>query len=160
MIGSQDARFYITPTPRGYSCDHAEAAIDLAESYGLTLDEWQAKVVRAWFEDDDHGQMVRWHVGHLSSSSERQNGALEAVELYLMSSLAEVLHTSHLLPSARKAFKRLMSFFGNKVDDPNARFPELNAMVVEIRKTNGQEAIVLNNGHDRTGRPYRWRRPR
>jgi phage terminase large subunit GpA-like protein len=39
-----------------------------------------------------------------------------------------------------------LQFFGQKVNDPNARFPELNAMVVEIRKTNGQEAIVLNNG--------------
>ncbi|MHA7210800.1 hypothetical protein [Arthrobacter sp. MDT1-65] len=56
------------------------------------------------------------------------------------------LHTSHLLPSARKAFKRLQHFFGNKVDDPQAKFPELNALVKEIRKTNGQEMIELHNG--------------
>lgn len=147
MIGSQDARFYISPTPRGYSCDHAEAAIDLAQSYGLTLDEWQAKVVRAWLRTTTTG---KWCAGTWGISVPRQNGkngALEAVELYLMVVLGlKILHTSHLLPSARKAFKRLMSFFGQKVDDQNARFPELNAMVVEIRKTNGQEAIVLNNG--------------
>ncbi|MFS0718855.1 hypothetical protein ABC337_04980 [Arthrobacter sp. 1P04PC] len=147
MIGSQDARFFIAPSPRGYSCDHAEAAIDLAQSYGLTLDEWQANVVRAWLRTTTTG---KWCAGTWGISVPRQNGkngALEAVELYLMVVLGlKILHTSHLLPSARKAFKRLMSFFGQKVDDPNARFPELNAMVVEIRKTNGQEAIVLNNG--------------
>jgi hypothetical protein len=147
LQGSQDARFFIAPTPRGYSCDHAEAAIDLAGSYGLTLDEWQAMVVRAWLRTTMTG---KWCAGTWGISVPRQNGkngALEAVELYMMVVLGlKILHTSHLLPSARKAFKRLMSFFGQKVDDPNARFPELNAMVVEIRKTNGQEAIVLNNG--------------
>lgn len=147
MIGSQDARFYIAPTPRGYSCDHAEAAIDLAAGYGLVLDEWQAKVVRAWLRTTTTG---KWCAGTWGVSVPRQNGkngGLEAVELYMLVHLGlKILHTSHLLTSARKAFKRLLQFFGQKTDDPSARFPELNAMVVEIRKTNGQEAIVLNNG--------------
>ncbi|UKA59170.1 hypothetical protein [Arthrobacter sp. FW306-2-2C-D06B] len=147
MKGSQDARFYIAPTPRGYSCDHAEAAIDLAAGYGLILDEWQAQVVRAWLRTTTTG---RWCAGTWGVSVPRQNGkngSLEAVELYLLVQLGlKVLHTSHLLTSARKAFKRLLHFFGQKVNDPNARFPELNAMVIEIRKTNGQEAIVLDNG--------------
>ena len=30
--------------------------------------------------------------------------------------------------------------------DPAAKFPELNALVKEVRRTNGQEAIVLKNG--------------
>lgn len=47
----------------------------------------------------------------------------------------KILHTSHL-SSARKAFKRLMHFFGTKVND----------LVKEIRKTNGQEAIELHTG--------------
>lgn len=147
MKGSQDARFYIAPTPRGYSCDHAEAAIDLAAGYGLILDEWQAQVVRAWLRTTTTG---RWCAGTWGVSVPRQNGkngSLEAVELYMLVQLGlKILHTSHLLTSARKAFKRLLHFFGQKVNDPNARFPELNAMVIEIRKTNGQEAIVLDNG--------------
>ncbi|SEI44918.1 hypothetical protein SAMN04487917_101351 [Arthrobacter sp. yr096] len=147
MKGSQDARFYIAPKPRGYSCDHAEAAIDLAAGYGLVLDEWQQKVVRAWLRTTTTG---KWCSGTWGVSVPRQNGkngSLEAVELYMLVELGlKILHTSHLLTSARKAFKRLLQFFGQKVNDPNARFPELNAMVVEIRKTNGQEAIVLDNG--------------
>jgi phage terminase large subunit-like protein len=43
--------------------------------------------------------------------------------------------------TARKAFLRLKSFFENE-----RKYPELAALAVEIRKTNGQEAIVLENG--------------
>lgn len=104
-------------------------------------------VVRAWLRTTMTG---RWCAGTWGISVPRQNGkngGLEAVELYMLVQLGlKILHTSHLLSSARKAFKRLLQFFGQKVGDPNARFPELNAMVVEIRKTNGQEAIVLSNG--------------
>ena len=45
-----------------------------------------------------------------------------------------------------KAFKRLKSFFGNKRNDPEAKYPELNALVESISNTNGQEAILLKNG--------------
>lgn len=147
MKGSQTPRILIAPTPRGYSCDHAEAAIDLAGAYGLTLDEWQANAVRAWMRTTTSG---RWCAGTWGLSVPRQNGkngSLEAVELYMLVVLnLKILHTSHLLGSARKAFKRLMHFFGTKVNDPHAKFPELNALVKEIRKTNGQEAIELHSG--------------
>ena len=147
LVGEQQARYLITPKCTGVSLVHAEACIDLASAYGLNLDEWQKNVVRAWFRITPEG---RWAASTWGLSVARQNGkngSLEAVELYLMVVLGfKILHTSHLLTSARKAFKRLMHFFGRKVNDPNAKFPELNAMVVEIRKTNGQEAIELSNG--------------
>lgn len=147
LLGDQNARYQIVPKCLGASMVHAEACIDLAASYGLVLDEWQQNVVRAWLRISPDG---RWCASTWGLSVARQNGkngALEAVELYLMVVLGfKILHTSHLLTSARKAFKRLMSFFGRKVNDPNAAYPELNAMVVEIRKTNGQEAIELANG--------------
>ena len=56
------------------------------------------------------------------------------------------LHTAHEVKTTRKAFKRLKHFFGEIVNDPNAKFPELNALVTEIRSTNGQEAIYLSTG--------------
>lgn len=43
--------------------------------------------------------------------------------------------------TARKAFARLLWFFDNE-----KKYPELHGLVQEIRKTNGQEAIVLTNG--------------
>lgn len=147
FVGNQNARYQIAPKCKNVNMVHAEACIKLAAAYGLVLDEWQENAVRIWFRMTPEG---RWCASTWGLSVARQNGkngALEAVELYLMVMLGfKILHTSHLLTSARKAFKRLMSFFGRKVNDPNAPFPELNAMVVEIRKTNGQEAIELSNG--------------
>lgn len=71
-----------------------------------------------------------------------KNGVLEIRELFGMVVLGEkFLHTAHEVKTARKAFKRIASFFENE-----RRSPELAAMVVEIRKTNGQEAILLDNG--------------
>lgn len=146
LIGSQVARFNTAPSPRGYSMHHAENALELLEGYNYKADEWQAEVVRAWLRTDDSG----WVSSTWGLSVPRQNGkngALEIVEVYLMVALnLKILHTSHLLSSARKAFKRLMHFFGTKVNDPYAKFPELNALVKEIRKTNGQEAIELHKG--------------
>ncbi|MBM4517707.1 hypothetical protein GS432_21680 [Rhodococcus hoagii] len=72
---------------------------------------------------------------------------LEVRELFGMVGLGErILHTAHEVKTARKAFKRLQHFFGSEKNDPDAKFPELNALVEEIRSTNGQEAIVLKNG--------------
>lgn len=146
LRGSQEARYNTAPSPKGYSSHHADNALAFAEGYGFVADPWQATVVRSWLRSKG----AFWCASTWGVSVPRQNGkngALEIVELYLMVALdMKILHTSHLLGSARKAFKRLLLFFGNKVDDPNARFPELNALVKEIRKTNGQEAIELHGG--------------
>lgn len=80
----------------------------------------------------------------------RQNGKnalIEIVELFKMVELGRrVLHTAHEVKTARKAFARLKFFFGDRVNDPAAQYPELNNLVREVRNTNGQEAIVLSNG--------------
>lgn len=147
VLGLQEPRFNTAPCPKGYSLAHAERCIKFAAGYGLVLDPWQQTDVRSWLRESKSGL---WCASTWATSVPRQNGkngGLEAVELYLMVALnLKILHTSHLLSSARKAFKRLMYFFGRKVNDPDAKFPELNALVVEIRKTNGQEAIELKGG--------------
>ncbi|ATL70771.1 hypothetical protein [Nocardia terpenica] len=75
----------------------------------------------------------------------RQNGKnalIEMTELYYTVELSlRILHTAHEVKTARKAFLRVASFFENP-----KKYPELADMVQEIRRTNGQEAIVLNNG--------------
>lgn len=71
-----------------------------------------------------------------------KNGVIEVRELYGMVALGEkFLHTAHEVKTARKAFKRIASFFENE-----RKHPELAALVSEIRNTNGQEAIFLTNG--------------
>jgi phage terminase large subunit-like protein len=75
----------------------------------------------------------------------RQNGKnalLEMRELYGMLALGErFLHTAHQVKTAHKAFRRLLWFF----DNPK-KFPKLHARTTMVRKANGQECIMLDNG--------------
>lgn len=74
----------------------------------------------------------------------RQNGknaVLEMREWYGLCIIGEkILHTAHRVDTARKAFLRLVTFFENPAH------PELTELVVSIRRTNGQESILLTNG--------------
>lgn len=102
------------------------------------LDDWLA---------EDAGRYAALTCGLAVSRQNGKNGILEIRELFGMVGRGEkILHTAHEVKTARKAFKRLQHFFGRRVDDPAARFPELNALVVELRNVNGQEAIILANG--------------
>lgn len=126
--------------PAGDARDAADA-VYLAVSYGLVPDPWQEYVLRAWLSrrPDD-----RWSATTCGLAVPRQNGkngVIEVRQLFGMVVLQERwLHTAHEVKTQRKAFRRLQSFF------TNPRFPELRAMVQEIRQTNGQEAIYLANG--------------
>lgn len=146
-MDNQLPRYCIAPKVKGATDEVGVTAISLAEEYGLTLDPWQANVVRTWMRTQPNG---KWCASSWGVSVSRQNGknaALEAVEFYMMAVLGlKIVHTAHNLSAARKAFKRLQRFFGRTENDPNAEYPELNALVKEIRKTNSQESIVLTNG--------------
>lgn len=76
-----------------------------------------------------------------------KNGALEIRELFgLVGRGEKIVHTAHQVKTAQKHFRRLKHFFGRKVADPSAPYPELNALVEEMRSVNGQEGIYLANG--------------
>ena len=116
-------------------------AVWLAASYGLQSDPWQAEILTGWLATRER----RWAASLCGVAVPRQNGkngAVEVRELYGTVALGErFLHTAHEVKTARKAFARLLEFF----DNPR-QYPELAGMVREIRRTNGQEAIVLDNG--------------
>ena len=120
----------------------AEDCAFLAASYGLVPDEWQLHVLKAWMGRKRDGS---WAAGRWGITVPRQNGkngVLEMVELFFMVALGlKILHTAHEVKTARKAFIRIASFFENE-----RLYPELADLVKEIRKTNGQEAIILTNG--------------
>ena len=136
--GSQKPAKCHLPDGSGF---HGEDAAILAHGYGLTLDEWQEEVVQAWMLEAPDG---RWAASSAGLSAPRQNGKngiIEVRQLYGMVEFGEkFLHTAHEVKTARKAFARLLAFF----DNPH--LPSLKEMVKEIRRTNGQEAIVLRNG--------------
>lgn len=139
LHGVQEPR--IDHHPLG-STDDADDAAYLASRYGLVPDEWQLHVLRSWMRRRKDG---KWAAGRWGLAVPRQNGKngiLEMVELYFMAVLGlKILHTAHEVKTARKAFIRIASFFENE-----RLYPELAELVKEIRKTNGQEAIILDNG--------------
>lgn len=125
-----------------WSWSHADDAAFLASSYGLAPDPWQKRILDAWLAETDRGKWACTRAGLAVPRQNGKNAALEIRELYGMVALGErFLHTAHEVKTARKAFLRLASFFENE-----RQWPELAALATTIRKTNGQEAIILSNG--------------
>ena len=137
--GVQVPRIALVPRAKW---SHADDACFLASGYGLVPDEWQATVLDGWLGERATGKWAAPRCGLAVPRQNGKNGVLEVRELYGMVALGEkFLHSAHEVKTARKAFLRLASFFEN-----DREWPELAALVVEIRRTNGQEAIVLANG--------------
>lgn len=127
--------------PRAASSD-ADDATFLASGYGLTPDPWQEDILDDWLGRRADGQWAAAKCGLCVPRQNGKNALLEMRELFGMVALGEkFLHTAHEVKTARKAFIRISSFFENVRE-----YPELAALAKEIRKTNGQEAIVLTNG--------------
>lgn len=147
--GSQEPTFVLAPAsampPESVDFSDGRDAVAFAARFGLILDPWQDDLTEMWMARD--AETGRWVAGTWGISVPRQNGkngTLEAVELYMMVVLGlRILHTAHQVKTAQKHFRRMKYFFGEKRNDPLARFPELNALVKEVRSTNGQEAIFL-----------------
>jgi len=143
--GAQRPRVALVPD--AFDRSHGEDAAAIGRGYGLPPDPWQEFVLECWLGIDEDGFWSSPRCGLAVPRQNGKNGALELRELYGMVVLAErFLHTAHEVKTARKAFQRLKHFFGEKANDPNAKYPRLNALVREVRNTNGQEAIVLHNG--------------
>ena len=144
VLGVQRPRVWSRPKGRLDLNDALDAA-DLAAGYGLTPDDWQAWVIDGWLARSKRtGRLTSSRCGLAVPRQNGKNAILEAVELFkLVVQGRKILHTAHEVKTARKAFLRLCSFFEN-----TRRYPEMAALVAEsgIRRTNGQEAIVLVNG--------------
>lgn len=127
-----------------------DLAADLASDYGLTPDEWQSLILDDWLSASARDE---WKHTTCALSVPRQNGKnalLEMRELFGMIGLGEtIIHSAHEVKTAQAHYRRFKEFFGNTADDPNARYPALNAMVQQVRNVNGQEAIILRDDPER-----------
>lgn len=140
-IGRQEPRIRVEPE---WSYTDGGDAAEFAAAYGLAPDEWQQMVLDSWLCRDLQDKYLCTSCGLSVSRQNGKNAIIEMRELYGMCVVGEkILHTAHEVKTARKAFLRLCSFFENE-----RLYPELAAMVLSIRKTNGQEAIFLKNGAD------------
>ena len=141
VIGVQTPRLRVAVD--GGDRTEGETADDVMAAYGLLLDDWQAWTLDDWVATDPvSGLWLHTSCGLSVPRQNGKNGILEAREVYGMAVLGErFLHTAHEVKTARKAFLRLLEY----LDNPR-KYPDLAAKVKEIRRTNGQEAIVLRNG--------------
>lgn len=116
-------------------------ASDLVSALGMVPDEWQRMILDAWLGRDQFDKFTATQCGLSVPRQNGKNAILEMYELYHLVAIGStMLHTAHEVRTARKSFLRLVGFF----TDP--KHPELSDMVASIRRTNGQEAIVLQNG--------------
>ena len=139
LAGAQTPRVRVAPRVKRSDADDAEF---LAGSYGLVPDEWQRLVLEDWLAVRPDGRWASLTCGLAVPRQNGKNALLEIRELYGMVVLGErFLHTAHEVKTARKAFLRIASFFENP-----RKWPELAELVREIRRTNGQEAVILTNG--------------
>ena len=137
--GSQEPRIKVEPY---FSYSDGEDACFLMRSYGQPADPWQAMVLDAWLARNSLDTFAATTCGLSVPRQNGKNWLLEARELYGITQCHEsILHTAHEVKTARKAFLRLCSYF----EQPE-KFPELAEKVHTIRRTNGQEAIILKDG--------------
>lgn len=138
MIGSQEPRIKVEP--QRTSTDGTDAVLLMSE-YGYELDNWQKGVIDCWLGKDEGG---KYNVTSAGLSLPRQNGknvCLEAREFFgLVINGEKILHTAHQVKTSKKSFRRLAAMFTDK------RHPEITDIVKNIRYTNGEECIELDNG--------------
>ncbi len=144
-VGCQAPRVHIAPKASNSLLEDARTAV--FAPLGLILDPWQESVLADWLAE---AKPFQWASRICGLACPRQNGKnviVEARELFGVTVLGErILHTAHETKTAKKHWKRLLRYFGNHANDPKAKFPWLNNMVADVRRTNGEEAIVLHNG--------------
>ena len=138
IIGSQEPRLKIEP--QRTNTDGDDAAILMAE-YGYVLDDWQKMVLNCWLGKDDGGQYTVTSAGLTLPRQNGKNVCLEAREFFgLVVKGERILHTAHQVRTSKKSFRRLAGMFTDK------RHPEILDIVKQIRYTNGEEQIELDNG--------------
>ena len=138
MRGSQEPRYRIEP--QRAASDGEDAALLMSE-YGYELDDWQRIVIDCWLGVGEDG---KYNVTSAGLALPRQNGknvCLEAREFFgLVVNGEKILHTAHQVRTAKKSFRRLAAMFTDR------KHPEVTDIVKQIRYTNGEESIELDNG--------------
>ncbi len=138
MRGSQEPRIRVEPKREG--TDGVDAA-ELMAAYGSKLDQWQQTVLDCWLGFDAQGKYTMTSGGLAVPRQNGKNVCLEAREFFGMVIKGEkILHTAHQVRTSKKSFRRLVAMFTNK------RHPEIMGVVKNIRYTNGEECIELENG--------------
>lgn len=113
----------------------------LISDVGMTLLPWQNLVLGDLAARDEMGRPSYVTLGLDVPRQNGKNAILEAYELFVVAVCGwHVVHTAHRVKTVKKSFRRLAKYFE---DDAH---PELKSLVRQIRRTNGEEAVYLENG--------------
>lgn len=126
--------------PDVHSLAAALEAIELAEAYGLALDESQRFTIEAamGLRVDD-----TWAASEVADFEPRQNGKNDTIQAREMWGLFVgderlQIHTAHEFPTANEAFLRMVATL--------EAFDDLRKEVARIRFANGEQGVELRNG--------------
>lgn len=122
-------------------------AAKLSDSYGLPPFEWQRLILNDWLAIGDDGRLLNSLCVLPVPRQNGKTGVCDPRETWGLVHRGEaILHTAQEYQTAKKAFDRLRVKFGEKKNDPRARFPELNALVKKYTTSANQMVLDLKNG--------------
>ena len=130
-----------------YSRSEGPFAIAMADAYGMPPHPWQRTVLMDWLALDDEGRLLNSLCVLPVPRQNGKTGVCDPRETWGLVHRGEhILHTAQEYQTAKKAFDRLREKFGAQKNDPNARFPELNALVERYTTSANQMVLDLKNG--------------
>lgn len=130
-----------------YSRTEGGLAAKLADSYGLPPYEWQRLILNDWLALDDNGKLLNSLCVLPVPRQNGKTGVCDPRETWGLVHRGEaILHTAQEYQTAKKAFDRLREKFGERKNDPHARYPELNALVKKYTTSANQMVLDLKNG--------------
>ena len=130
-----------------YNRTHGSIASALSDAYALPPHPWQRTILNDWLSLDDDGKLLNSLCLLPVPRQNGKTGVCDPRETYGLVVRGEwILHTAQEYQTSKKAFDRLRKKFGNCKNDPNAQFPELNALVDRYTTSANQMELDLTNG--------------
>ena len=119
----------------------------MANAYGLAPFPWQQTILNDWLALDDNGKLLNSLCVVPVPRQNGKTGIIEPRETWGLVHRGEwILHTAHEYQTALVGFNRLRAKFGERKNDPHAKFPELNALVKKYTTSSNQMVLDLKNG--------------
>jgi hypothetical protein len=130
----------IAMVPRSFAFSSGFEAIDLAESAGLYLDDWEKLCLILGLGESADGKWMSFLVALIVSRQNGKGSILEALELFWLFGTGEMLigHSAHEYRTAMEAFRRILALITNT--------DALRKKVKKVINANGEEGIELLTG--------------
>lgn len=130
-----------------YTRSEGPFAVAMANAYGLSPHPWQQAVLNDWLALDDNGRLLNSLCVLPVPRQNGKTGCCDPRETWGLVHRGEwILHTAHEYQTALLAFDRLRKKFGACKNDPQAKYPELNALVKRYTTSANQMVLDLKNG--------------